>query len=444
MHAPPDQVREDLPSALELPASAAEVPPPPEILSPPPSAFDFLAVFRHRNYRLFFAGQVISLTGNWITNVAQGWLVYALTHSPLLLGLVTFAGQVPVFFFSMWGGMICDRVDRRRMLILTQSLAMAQSGTLAILALTHQIQVWQIVALALFQGLVNAFDVPARQAMTVDMVGRHDLRRAISLNSIMFNLARMVGPAIAGLLIAVAGPGLCFCLDALSYAAVIASLARMKFPPLPHRRHAAPWHAIRQGFAYAWKTREIRSSLLLVAGCSAFGAAYVPMLPAMARDVLHRDSMGLGFLYGAVGVGALAGAYMLLRVPDRHLMLTPRAAALGFGLSLLAFSQSHWYAASLILLMPSAFFLVLLGGSTNSIVQLASRDDMRGRVVALYAMGFMGMVPWGSLILGGIAEHLGPAPAIAIGASLCILAAFAGLVGSIRKSAGQSPFPDLS
>ncbi len=243
----------------------------------------------------------------------------------------------------------------------------------------------------------------------------------------MFNLARMAGPAVAGLLIAAVGPGVCFCIDALSYAAVLTSLTVMRFPPSRNRSHAAPLRAIQQGFAYAWQTREIRASLLLVAACSVFGAPYVPMLPAIARDVLHQGSAGLGFLYGAVGAGALVGAYTLVQVPDRHLLLTPVASALGFGLALLAFSLSHWYALSLVLLAPCAFCLVLLGGSTNSIIQLAAREDMRGRVVALYAMSFMGMMPWGSLLLGGIAQHLGAARAVMAGGAVCMLVALAAL-----------------
>lgn len=431
MHSPLPKGRDRAAPAeeLELPASAAKTPPPPQVLETWQirAPADVLKVFQHRNYRLFFSGQIVSLTGNWITSVAQGWLVYSLTHSRLLLGLVTFAQHAPVFFLSIFGGMVSDRVDRRRLLLITQFLAMLQSGALAVLTLTGLIAVWHILALALIQGLINAFDVPSRQAMTVDMVGRHDLRRAISLNSIMFNLARMIGPALAGLLIAVMGPGPCFLIDALSYGAVLASLAVMRFPVARRRAHAAPLQAVRQGFDYAWRTREIRVSLLLVAACSVFGAPYVPMLPAIARDVLHQNSTGLGFLYGAVGMGALGGAYALAQVPDRHLILTPVVAALGFGLSLMAFSQSHWYELSALFLLPSAFCLVLLGGSTNSIIQLAAREDMQGRVVALYAMSFMGMMPWGSLLLGAIAQHLGAARAIAAGGAACTLAALLSL-----------------
>jgi MFS family permease len=417
-----------LPEDLEITPQPQPVEAPPPDVRPAEAAEDrgalaFLKVFRHRNYRLFFTGQLVSLMGTWITNVTQGWLVYSLTHSPLLLGITSFAGSVPVFFFSAFGGAIADRFDHRRSLFITQALACLQSAALAVLTLTGLIQVWQIVALALFQGFINAFDVPIRQAMTVEMVGREDLRHAISLNSMMFNLARVIGPSIGGILIALVGVGICFSIDAFSYAAVIASLYFMHFPARAARKHSAPLKAIAEGFAYAWNEREIRASLILIAICSAFGAAYLSLLPAFARDVLRQGSEGLGFLYTGVGAGAFLGAYALARVPDRRLFVTPVMAALGFGISLILFSQSRWFGLSLVLLIPAAFSLMLLGGSTNSIVQLLARDDMRGRVVAIYAMGFLGMMPWGSLILGWAAEHLGTGRAVALGGCICILAA---------------------
>ena len=420
-----------LPEDLELtpqPDQPVEAPPP-EVLPPQAvedhSAFAFLRVFRHRNYRLFFTGQLISLMGTWITNVTLGYLVYDLTRSPFLLGVVSFASAAPVLFFSMFGGMIADRFDRRRMMLVTQIAAGLESAILAGLVLTGWIQIWMVLALALFQGFVNAFDVPIRQAMTVEMVGKDDLRHAISMNSMMFNLARVVGPPVAGILIVLVGTGVCFSLDALSYLAVIVCLFMMRFVPRPVQRHEDPLRAIAQGFAYSWHSREIRLSLFLIVFCSAFGAAYLTLLPAVARDILHQDSKGLGFLYGAVGVGALLGGYTLARVPNRHLFATPAVAALIFGLSLIGFSQSHVYWLSLLLLLPCSFSLMLLGGSTNSIVQLVSRDDMRGRVVALYAMAFMGMYPWGSLILGWVAERFSIGTAIVIGGAICILAALA-------------------
>lgn len=390
-----------------------------------PGALALLKVFRHRNYRLFFSGQLVSLMGTWVTSVAQGWLVYTMTHSPFLLGVVSFAAQVPVFFLSSFGGMIADRVDRRHMLIATQGLAMLQAAMLAILTLTGVIQVWHIVALALFKGLVNSFDVPTRQAFTIDMVGREDLRNAISLNSVMFNLARIVGPSIAGILVAVVGEGVCFTIDAFSYGAVLISLFHIKVAPKPPRDHGRPLQELKAGFVYAWNNRQIRVSLMLIAVCSSFGAAYIPMMPAFARDVLHEGAQGLGLLLGAIGVGALFGAYALARIHDRHLTRTPIAAAILFGAGLILFANSHWLPVSMLLLLPTAFGLMLLGGSTNTIIQTVAADHMRGRVVALYAMCMMGMMPWGSLLLGFIADHFGVGEAVMLGGMVCILGAAA-------------------
>ena len=302
-----------------------------------PSTLSLLRVFRHRNYRLFFAGQLTSLMGTWMQSVAQGWLVYTMTHSPLLLGLTSFCGQIPVFFIAPFGGTISDRVDRRRLLIVTQGLSMLQAAILATLTLAHVVQVWEIVALAFSMGMINAFDVPTRQAFTIEMVGREDLRNAIALNSVMFNLARVIGPSAAGLLVALAGEGVCFALNALSYAAVLASLVLMQVEPRPRPAPEHPLREMQAGFVYAWRTRPIRVALMLVAVSSCFGAAYLALMPAFARDVLHQGSEGLGFLMASVGVGALGGAYALSRVHDRHLMLTPVLAAAGFGVSLILF-----------------------------------------------------------------------------------------------------------
>ena len=381
-------------------------------------------MFRHRNYRLFFSGQLVSLMGTWITNVTQGWLVYSLTHSPLLLGVTSFAGSVPVFFFSAFGGAISDRFDRRRMLLLTQSLACVESAALAILTLTHSIKVWEIICLALFQGFINAFDVPIRQAMTVEMVGKEDLRHAISLNSMMFNLARVIGPSMAGILIALVGVGICFSIDALSYGAVIVSLVMMHFPPRPPVKHAAPLRAVKDGFFY----------VLARAGNPRLAAPDRVLLGVRRR--LSHPAAGLRARCAASGQRR-AGlslyrrwARALSRAPMRWRgcrtgICSPRRwwRRCRLGVSLILFSQSHWFGLSLALLMPAAFSLMLLGGSTNSIIQLLSRDDMRGRVVAFYAMGFLGMMPWGSLMLGWVAEHFGTSRAVAMGGVICILAA---------------------
>lgn len=406
-----------------------------------PSALALLRVFRHRNYRLFFSGQLVSLMGTWITQVAQGWLVYSLSHSPFLLGLTSFCGLVPVFFTTALGGMVADRVDRRRLLMVTQTLAMLHAATLAVLTLTGVVRVWMIVCLALFKGLVNAFDVPSRQALTIDMVGREDLRNAISLNSITFNLARVIGPTVAGIIIAVAGEGVCFTIDGISYGAVLISLFLMVVPFRPRRETGHPLTEIRDGFRYAWHSREIRIALLMVAACAAFGAAYVSQMPAFARDVLHRGATGLGFLTGAIGVGALFGAYGLARVHEKYLMLVPILAATTFGLSLIGFSQSHDMALSMAMLVPAGGSLVLLGGSTNTIIQTLAHDHVRGRVVSLYTMSFMGMMPWGALILGTLATHLGVGNAVTLGGGVCLIAAGAALYARHGQFALIMPAP---
>jgi predicted MFS family arabinose efflux permease len=277
--------------------------------------------------------------------------------------------------------------------------------------------------LALFQGLVNAVDIPARQALTVAMVGKQDLRQAISLNSMMFNLARLVAPPAAGVLIALAGTGFCFTVDALSYGAVLISLFCMRFGAQAQRAAGRPLQEMRNGFVYVWRHHQLRISLLLIAVCSVFGAPYVTLLPAFASDVLRQGSEGLGILYGAVGGGALLGAYVLARVPDRHLRTTPIVAALAFGAALVGFSLSHVFLVSVALLLPASFGLMLLGGSTNTLIQTLARDDMRGRVVALYAMGFMGMIPWGALLSGWVSQQIGVATMVAIGGTVCMLAA---------------------
>lgn len=407
-----------------------------------PTALSLLRAFRHRNYRLFFTGQLVSLMGTWMQSVAQGWLVYTLTHSPLLLGVAAFAGQVPVFFVAPFGGTISDRVDRRRMLIVTQGLSMLQAAILAALTLAHAVKVWEIISLAFSMGLINAFDIPTRQAFTIEMVGREDLRNAIALNSVMFNLARVIGPSAAGLLVAAAGEGVCFALNALSYAAVLASLVFMHVAPRPKTAPEHPLREMSDGFVYVWRTRPIRVALMLVAVSSCFGASYLALMPAFARDVLHAGSEGLGFLMASVGAGALCGAYALSRVHDRHLMMTPIVSAAGFGAFLVLFSHSHWLPLSMTLLLPTAFCLMLLGGSSNTILQVVAEDRMRGRIVAFYAMAFMGMMPWGSLLLGWFAARIGIGEAVTAGGVIVMASALlAWLDRTERLGFAQSRMP---
>jgi MFS family permease len=387
-------------------------------LSSASSTLALLKVFRHRNYRLFFSGQLVSLMGTWMQTVAQAWLVYRLTHSAFLLGFTSFCAQVTVFFMASLGGMIADRVDRRKMLLVTQALAMIQAGTLAVLTLTGVVQVWEIIALAFGLGLINSVDVPTRQSMTLDMVGRGDLRHAIALNSMMFNLARVIGPSVAGALIAWVGEGVCFSLNALSFAAVLTSLFLMRFPERAHRVQLHPLREVMEGYRYTLSNPRIRNALMLVAASAVFGASYLSMLPAFARDVLGGASTSYGTLMTGVGAGALIGAYLLSRVHERWLNLAPVVASFSFGLCLIAFSRSHVMWLSVALLLPTACSLMLLGGTTNTIIQINAGEHFRGRVISHYTQCFLGMMPWGSLLLGSLADHIGVANAVTIGGSV--------------------------
>jgi MFS family permease len=394
-----------------------------EALVRPPSALALLAVFRHRNYRLFFTGQLVSLMGTWMQTVAQAWLVYSLTHSPLLLGLTSFCAQVTVFFIAPFGGMVADRVDRRRLLLVTQSAAMLQAALLAGLTLAGVVEVWEIVLLAFGLGFINAFDVPTRQAMTFDMVGHDDLRQAIALNSMMFNLARVIGPSLAGALIAEVGEGVCFGINALSFAAVLGSLILMRFPPRARREHTNALHEIAEGYRFTLATPQIRVSLMLVAVSSCFGAAYLTLMPAFARDILHGGATHYGTLMTSVGVGAFIGAYGLSLIKERWLALAPTLAAFGFGVGLVAFSLSNVLWLSIALLIPTAMCLMVLGGTSNTIVQIAAGERFRGRVISHYTQAFMGMMPWGALLLGALASRIGVGESVMAGGFVVIVSA---------------------
>lgn len=382
-----------------------------------------IGVFRHRNYRLFFTGQAISLVGFWMQAIAQSWLVYRLTNSPSLLGLVAFAGQAPVLFVSPFAGVVADRLDRRRILFVTQGAMMASASLLAALTISEVVQVWHIIALAALSGTANAFDVPTRQSLTIEMVGRADLPRAIALNSIMFNGARLIGPAIAGLLVAAVGEGFCIALNAASYLAVLASLALMRLEPQPPREHSHPLSDLREGFVYVTTHPETRTLLLLLASSSLFGTSYLTLMPVFARDILHGNSDALGFLMAGVGAGALAGALSVSRVPQSALPRVPFIAAAGFGAALIAFSQSTSFLLSLALLAPAGFGMMMMGISTNTLVQSSVADAMRGRVMAYYVMSFIGMVPLSALASGWLSHQIGAPDTLAIGGALTVVAA---------------------
>jgi MFS family permease len=378
----------------------------------------------HRNYRLFFVGQGISLVGTWITRVATSWLVYRLTGSAAVLGIVGFAGQIPTFLLAPFAGVWVDRLSRYRVLVVTQVLSMVQSLALAWLALSGAIDVTYILLLSGLQGVINAFDTPARQAFVVDMVeDRADLPNAIALNSSMVNGARLIGPSVAGVLIAVAGEGWCFLLDGVSYVAVIASLMMMRLPAAePRAREKRVLAELRDGFRYAFGFAPIRSLLLLLTLISLMGMPYTVLMPLIADRVLHGGPHTLGFLMGATGIGAFGGAvYLASRRSVLGLGRVTAAAAILFGIGLVAFSRSRSLAVSLLLMVVTGTGFMVELAASNTILQTIVREEMRGRVMAFYTMAFMGTAPFGSLMAGALAARIGAPGTILVGGVACIL-----------------------
>lgn len=379
---------------------------------------------RHRNYRLFFSGQIVSLVGTWMQSVAQSWLVYRLTGSSLLLGLVGFAGQFPVFLFAPIGGVVADRTSRHRIVIATQTSAMLLAFILAALTLHGQIRVWQVMVLASLLGLVNSFDIPARQAFIVDMVHSEDLINAIALNSSMVNGARVLGPAIAGVTVAAVGEGWCFLANAVSYIAVIVGLLLMVVTPprrLSGARAASGLESIVEGFRFVARTGPILALLLLLGLVSLTGMPYAVLMPIFADQVLHGGARGLGWLMGASGVGALAGTLTLAAKREvRGLGRWITFASLAFGASMILFAASRSFPLSIALLVPVGFAMMLQMSASNTLIQTMVPDELRGRVMAVYSMMFMGMAPFGALLAGAIANHLGAPITVALGGLTCL------------------------
>jgi len=385
----------------------------------------FTRAFRHRNYQLFFSGQLVSLTGTWMQSVAESWLVFRLTGSAALLGVTSFATLAPVFLFATFGGILADRADRRRILIATQSLSMLLPLTLAALTLSGHVRVWHVFVLATCLGIVNAFDIPARQSFVVEMVGREDLTNAIALNSSMVNGARVVGPAVAGLLVAAVGEGWCFLLNGISYLAVIAGLALMKVPrrARPAGRRSA-WRDTVEGFRFATKTTLVRALLILLGLLSFAGMPYSVLMPVFAESILGAGPKGLGLLMGASGLGALGGALALLsRRGVRGLGRWVAVSAAAFGLALIAFSFSRVFWLSALLLIPVGAAMMVEMAASNTLLQAMVPDALRGRVMALYSMMFMGMAPFGALFAGWVAERYGAPITVAIGGVVCLAGA---------------------
>jgi MFS family permease len=380
-----------------------------------------LRALRHRNYRLFFFGQLISLVGTWMQTTAQSWLVYRLTGSAALLGIVGFMSMIPVFVLSPIGGTVADRYDRRWICVGTQVSSMLLAFILAVLALTGYVHVWHVMILATLLGVVNAFDIPTRQAFVVQMVGREDLINAIALNSSVINGARIVGPAVAGVVVEAVGEGWCFFINGVSYIAVIAGLLLMtvtieKRPGLP----GSTLSSIIDGFRYVRQTKSVRALLLLLGLLSLTGMPYAVLMPVFADRILHGGPQTLGLLMGSAGFGALsAGVVLAMRRGVDGLERWVNIAGAGFGVSLTLFSLSRSIWLSLALLVPIGFCMMVGLTSSNTLIQSIVPDHLRGRVMAVYSMMFLGMAPFGALLAGVLAKGLGAPGTVMLGGAIC-------------------------
>lgn len=410
---------------------------------------------RHRNFQLFFGGQLISLIGTWMQTVAQSWLVYKLTGSGLKLGAVGFASQIPVFLFAPLGGITADRANRQKVVIATQTASMILALVLALLTLKHWVTVREIFILAALLGVVNAFDIPGRQAFLVDMVGKDDLMNAIALNSSMFNGARVVGPAVAGVLVARFGEGWCFLANGVSYIAVIVGLLMMRVhAPARALAHSSPMEHIIEGFQFVRRTAPIRALLLLLGLVSVTGMPYVVLMPMFADRILHNGgqelatligshdlgAVRLGILMGAAGIGALLGALTLaMRSGLKGLGTWVSVCCAGFGISLILFAASNLFWLSVFLLLPAGYFIMLQMASSNTLIQAMVPDALRGRTMAVYSMMFMGMAPVGALLSGALADRITPQRTVAIGGLVSVLGAwwFSRQLPKVRAEARQ-------
>jgi MFS family permease len=393
---------------------------------------------RHRNFRLFFGGQSISLIGTWMTRIATSWLVYRLTKSALLLGTVGFAGQIPTFLLAPIAGVLVDRIDRRKVLLWTQTMAMVQSLALAWLTLSHRITIGEVLALSAMQGVINAFDMPGRQSFMVKMVeDRADLSNAIAINSSMVNTARLIGPSLAGLLIAATNEGWCFLVDGISYIAVIASLLMMQLAPDQVQRATTSMVSqLKEGWVYVAGSVPIRSILLLFALLSLMGWPFMVLMPVFAAQVLQGGAHTLGFLMGAVGVGSLISALSLvMRRSVRGLSKMIPIAAIIFGVGLICFGLSDHLWLSMSMMLVTGFGMMQGMTASNTIVQTLVDENVRGRVMSYYTMAFVGMAPFGSLLAGALAHSIGAPRTVIVSGVACILGSiwFTTRLKAIRK-----------
>ena len=381
---------------------------------------------KYKNYRLFVGGQSLSLIGTWIQMVAVTWLVYKMTNSAFILGIVGFSGQLPLFIIAPFAGVIADRWDKKRILLITQSLALVQALILSILVFTKVVMIWHLIALSIFLGIINAFDMPVRQAFVVDMLDnkKQDLGNAIALNSSMVNGARLIGPSIAGILIATVGDGWCFAINCLSYLAVIISLLRMEIIIVPKKRSQSQVITqLKQGFSYTFGFKPIRYLILLLALVSLIGTPMTLLAPVFAKDFLHGNASTFGFLMSAYGTGALFGAvYLLNKKNVLGLGKLIGFAVMVFGAGMIAFSMSRVLWLSVIIMMFSGLGMMLHVASTNTLLQTIAEENKRGRVMSFYAMAFRGMSPFGSLIGGSLAGLIGAPVTLILGGAGCIIA----------------------
>lgn len=384
-----------------------------------------LRALRHRDFSLFWCGLLVSATGSWMQNVAQGWLVFDLTHSKFYLGLVGAMGTLPVLLLTLPSGVIADRFNKRKITIVTQSAAMVLAFALAALAYTGVIEPWHIVAIAALSGAVNALDIPARQSLTIELVGKEDLLNAVALNSSAFNGARIVGPAVAGVILATSGAAACFLFNGISYLAVIVGLAMIRSSRLRAGSSAKPMLAeIREGLHFARGHALIRDLLLMTAVASIFALQYSTLMPALAKDVLGVGPEGLGILMAAAGLGALSAALAVAGIGHRFRQGTiVTVGSILAPVGLVALSMSHSYPVSIVCLVLVGFGMMMFLAVSNSIVQTASPDALRGRMLSVRTLVFMGLAPIGSLQIGVAAQYLGVQPSLRIGGMICIVAA---------------------
>ena len=393
----------------------------------------------HRNFRLFFVGQGISLVGTWMQNVAEGWLILTLTNSPFYVGLTAALSSLGVLVFSLYAGVIADRVDKRRVIIFMQLAFMLEAFAVAILVGTKVVAVWQVLVLATTLGVASAFDIPMRQSFIVEMVGKEDLMNAIALNSSLFNGARVIGPAIAGVLIGALGIAWCYFLNGLSYIAVIAGLLLMRLPPRgAPAKPTSTWSGFREVLLYLRGDRRLRVLMILTATLSVFGFPYISMMPVFARDVLHRGATGYGALTASIGIGAVVGALGVALASARlrargRLMLVGGTA---FGILLILFSASRSLALSMVLLALTGCAMIVNNAITNTLLQTTAPDHLRGRIMGFYSFVFVGMAPFGAFMFGLVAEHIGaPITLAAGGAIVAVAVTVAGLLApSIRAA----------